>query len=73
MNIGGGKRYSVLEIANMIGGKKVFIEPRTEVKHTLADIRKAKRILGWKPSITFKDGLAELMKLSLKELEGKQA
>lgn len=64
INIGGGKNYSVLEVADLIGGPKVFIEPRIEPKHTLADISKARELLGWSPTIQFKDGIEELKKLS---------
>lgn len=57
INIGGGKNYSILEIADIIGGPKVFIEPRIETKHTLADISKAKELLGWQPETSFKEGI----------------
>ncbi len=65
INIGFGKNYSILEIAEIIGGKDYsheIIEPRVgEVKATLADISKAKALLGWKPEISFKEGI-ELLK-----------
>jgi UDP-glucose 4-epimerase len=63
MNIGGGKNYTVLEIADVIGGPKVFVEPRIEPKHTLADITKAKELIGWVPQEKFEDGIAELKKI----------
>ena len=51
-NVGVGTNYSVLEVANMIGGKCVHIPERLgEAKETLADISKAKNLLGWKPTI----------------------
>ncbi|MDP3726193.1 MAG: NAD-dependent epimerase/dehydratase family protein [bacterium] len=62
INIGGGKNYTVLEIAEMIGGPQVFIEPRTEAKHSLADITKAKELLGWEPTITLPEAISELKK-----------
>mgnify|MGYP001572434023 FL=1 len=62
VNIGGGKNYTVLELADMIGGEKVFIEPRTEAKHSRADISKAKKLLGWEPEIAFPQGIEELKK-----------
>jgi len=65
INIGGGKNYTVLEIAEMIGGEQVFIEPRTEAKHSLADTTKAKNLLGWNPEISLPDGIAELKKFYL--------
>ena len=63
INIAAGKSYTVLELAALIGGPTVFIEPRIEPKHTLADISKAKELLGWSPQIKFEDGIAELKKL----------
>jgi nucleoside-diphosphate-sugar epimerase len=63
INIGGKKNYSVLEIAKIIGGKTVFIKPRLEPKHTLADISKAKKLLGWKPEITLEQGIRELKEI----------
>lgn len=64
INIAGGRNYSVLEIADLIGGPKVFIEPRLEVKHTLEDISKARELLGWKPEVSFDEGISQLKKLS---------
>ncbi|MEK7567314.1 MAG: NAD-dependent epimerase/dehydratase family protein [Patescibacteria group bacterium] len=63
INIGAGKNKSVIEIAKLIGGKKVFIPPRFEPKHTKADNRKAKKLLGWEPKISIEEGLAELRKI----------
>lgn len=63
INIGGGSKKSVLEIAALIGGPYVFIEPRLEPKHTLADISKAKELLGWEPQVKFEEGILELKKL----------
>ncbi|MBI2055399.1 MAG: NAD-dependent epimerase/dehydratase family protein [Candidatus Sungbacteria bacterium] len=60
INIGGGRNRSVLEVAELIGGPKVFIEPRVEPKHTLADISRARELLGWQPEITLEEGIAEL-------------
>ncbi len=63
-NIGSGKNYSVLEVADIIGGKdypKVFIEKRPgEARSVLADISKARRVLGWQPKIPLEQGLEQL-------------
>jgi len=48
-NIGTGTNYSVNEIADMIGGEKVYGEKRIEAKETLAKILRAKRDLKWEP------------------------
>lgn len=60
INIGGGKNRTVLEVAKLIGGPTIFIEPRIEPKHTRADINKAKELLGWSPEISLEEGIAEL-------------
>jgi len=64
INIGTGKNYSILEVAEIIGGPKVFMGPRQgEVRETLADNRKAKEMLDWEPQVNFAHGLMELKKL----------
>ena len=62
MNIGGGKSYSVLEIAKMIGGEYEFIPARIEPRNTLADTKLAEFLLGWKPQENFEKGIEELKK-----------
>ena len=55
-NIGSGTNHSILEIANFIGEKHIFISLRPgEAKETKANNTKAKNILGWSPSINVKD------------------
>ena len=57
-NIGTGKNYSVNEIAKMFSENITYIPERLgEAKETLADISKAKNILGWEPKITLIDWL----------------
>ncbi len=63
INIGGGNNKTVLEVASLIGGPQTFIEPRFEPKHTLADISKAKMLLGWEPTVPFEEGIGELKTL----------
>lgn len=63
INIGGGHNHTVLEVAKLIGGPHTFVEPRLEPKHTLADISRAKELLGWQPQEEFKSGIAELKQL----------
>src|SRR3989338_7480922 len=57
INIGRGNNYSVNELAAMIGGPTVHIEPRIEPKETLADNNLAKKILGWKPTVNLPEWL----------------
>jgi UDP-glucose 4-epimerase len=48
-NIGNGTNYSINEVADMMGGKKIYGEKRIEPFETLADNKKASEILGWRP------------------------
>ena len=60
INLGAGRQVSVNELAELIGGKSVHIEPRKEPKYTLADTSRAKELLGWEPTVAIEEGLAEL-------------
>lgn len=66
LNIGSHEEISVNEIARKIGGDVVNIIPNPrgelEERRKSADHSKAKSLLGWEPSITFEDGLQEVMK-----------
>jgi UDP-glucose 4-epimerase len=65
INIGTGTNYSVIQVAEMIGGTWEFAPARLgETKETLADNSKAKELLGWEPKVSFEEGMAELKKLS---------
>ncbi len=62
LNIGSGKCYSINYIANLISKKRIRIPKRPgEPDITWANISKAKKILGWKPTITIDDGVNELI------------
>lgn len=63
-NVAGGDRISLLELIatiNGILGKRIAakFEPRRagDVLHSQADIAKAIRLLAWKPSVTFRQGI----------------
>lgn len=68
-NIGSGRNYSVLEIAEQMAhvlGKE-RIEPEIigkcrvgDIRNCFADISRAKNILGYNPCVTLKEGLVEL-------------
>ena len=65
INIGTGTNYSMLQIADMIGGKWKFVDPRQgETHETRADNSKAKELLGWEPKVSFEEGIGELKKLN---------
>jgi UDP-glucose 4-epimerase len=64
INIGTGRNYSILEVAEMFGGPVTKIPRRpAEVLETLADNRLANELLGWEPEVDLKDGIAELKTL----------
>jgi UDP-glucose 4-epimerase len=58
-NVGTGKNHSMIEIADMIGGKRDVIPSRpAEVKETLADISETTKDLGWSPRYTLTEKIA---------------
>jgi len=62
-NIGTGRPQTVNHLANLVGGKKINIPDRPgEPLKSFADNRKARKLLGWKPSITFDDGIKSMLK-----------
>lgn len=60
INIGGGNSISINRLAELIGGPVEHIAPRIEPHDNLADIRRAKELLGWEPRVPFVEGVAEL-------------
>lgn len=63
VNIGTGRNYSILEVAELIApGKPLehLPERQGEYRTTKADITRARQELGWQPNVQFKDGLAVL-------------
>ena len=63
MNVGNGRPFSVNELAKMIGGESVHVDPRPgDPRRTQADNTKAKELLGWQPTVALEDGVAELKK-----------
>jgi UDP-glucose 4-epimerase len=60
-NVGTGKNNSVLEIAKTMSDNIEFIPQRPgEMRETLADISKSRRILGWEPKVNLDDYLKSL-------------
>ena len=56
LNIGTGTNYTIVEIAEHIGGDYIFVEPRLgELRESLADNSKAKRLLLWEPKTNLKE------------------
>lgn len=64
INIGNSQPYSVNQVAELIGGQTAAIPPRAgDVRYSKADITRARELLGWEPTISLQDGIAELKKL----------
>jgi UDP-glucose 4-epimerase len=63
INIGTGRNISITDLAKLIGGTKKHIPfDKSRPEDTLADISKAKKLLGWEPTIKLEDGISELKK-----------
>ena len=69
LNIGSGNSYSVLEVARRMAAVlgKEHIEPEVsgkyrvgDIRHCFADIRMARRLLGYEPQVSLEEGLIEL-------------
>jgi UDP-glucose 4-epimerase len=60
LNVGSGVQTSVLSVAKAISDDIVYLPPRIEPAHSLADISETKAVLGWEPTVSFEAGLAEL-------------
>jgi nucleoside-diphosphate-sugar epimerase len=63
INIGAGRNVSIQALADMFGGEIVYGPPRIEAHDSLADISRARELLGWAPKVKLEDGVAELKKL----------
>lgn len=74
-NIGSGKSTSIKKVAEVLATLlKKNIKPEIKASYRINDIRhcyasntKVKKILGWKPKITLRDGFRELIAWSEKE------
>ena len=69
INIGTGKATSIKDLANLlidITGREnlepVFDQPRTgDIRHSCADISRARRVLGYEPKVPLREGLLKLL------------
>jgi len=64
INVGSGKSCSVNRIAEIIGGGVSSVESRIEPRDTLADVSKAKELLGWESEVSLEEGIEELKRLN---------
>jgi UDP-glucose 4-epimerase len=59
INVGTGEALSVNDIASLYGEcERTHLPPRAEPKHSRADITLARKLLGWEPAVTSRDGLS---------------
>jgi UDP-glucose 4-epimerase len=63
MNVGSGNTYSVNHLVELLGGPVVHLPKRPgEPDCTFADTAKIRRLLNWRPRVTFEDGVAEMLR-----------
>tara|TARA_B100001287_G_C22678248_1_gene528887 strand:+ start:1175 stop:2083 length:909 start_codon:yes stop_codon:yes gene_type:complete len=62
INIGNSDNRSVNDIAKMIGGPSINVDPVVEPRETLADNTKAKKYLGWEPSVIIEEWVPKYKK-----------
>ncbi|MFN8625145.1 MAG: NAD-dependent epimerase/dehydratase family protein [Candidatus Binatia bacterium] len=70
MNVGTGRAVTILDAAKVLSRELgVNVEPQVvnqfregDVRHCFADIGKAQRLLGYRPAITFEDGIGDLVR-----------
>lgn len=64
INIGTGRNITVNYLADLVdpGGKREALPPRVEAHDSQADNTLAKELLGWEPTVTIEEGIAELKK-----------
>ena len=62
MNVGSGDTYSVNHLVALLSSKAIHVPKRPgEPDRTFADIGKIKRLLGWRPTVSFEDGVRTLL------------
>lgn len=61
-NLGAGKPQSVNRLVELLGGDKIFIPKRPgEPDCTWADTTRITQELGWKPEVSFEEGVAKIV------------
>jgi UDP-glucose 4-epimerase len=62
LNVGSGSHYSVNQLVKLLGGEVVFIPKRPgEPDCTFADTGKIEHLLGWRPKVSFEEGVARML------------
>ncbi len=58
MNVGSGNTFSINRLVELLGGKITYIPKRPgEPDCTFADTKKIQSVLGWKPKVSFEEGV----------------
>lgn len=62
MNVGSGGTYSINHLIELLGGEKVHIPKRPgEPDRTFADTEKIKKMLQWRPEVSFEEGVRRIL------------
>ncbi|MDI6827403.1 MAG: NAD-dependent epimerase/dehydratase family protein, partial [Armatimonadota bacterium] len=75
VNVGSGTALSVIDAARiMIRVMGASVEPEVigkyrvgDIRHCYADLKKARKLLGYKPKVTFEEGIKEFLDWAMKE------
>ena len=62
LNVGSGTNHSVNQIADMIGGDRINVEPVIEPRETLADVRQIMECFNWKPTMKLENWIPKWKK-----------
>jgi UDP-glucose 4-epimerase len=61
-NVGSGGTYSINELVKQLGGPVVYIPKRPgEPDCTFADTTRIRTLLGWKPQVSFEEGVKQML------------
>lgn len=62
LNVGSGKTYSVNRLVELLGGDVTYVPKRPgEPDCTFADTGRIRRLLGWKPTVSFEQGVTIML------------
>lgn len=62
MNVGSGNTHSINQLVELLGGKITYIPKRPgEPDCTFADTKKIQTVLGWKPKVSFEEGVQRML------------